>query len=40
MQAWIAAEEWIESLPPRRITALPDFSASAPASAVTLGRLS
>ena len=37
---WIAAEEWIESLPPRRITALPDFSASAPASAVTLGRLS
>ena len=28
------------SEPPRRITALPDFRHSAPASAVTLGRLS
>ena len=40
MQAMIAADEWMLSVPPRRITAFPDFSASAPASAVTLGRLS
>ena len=39
-QAWIAREEWKLSEPPRRITALPAFRQSAPASAVTLGRLS
>ena len=33
--AWL---EWIASLPPRRITALPDFTQIAAASAVTLGR--
>ena len=39
-QAWMARlERWL-SEPPRRITALPDFRHSAPASAVTLGRLS
>ncbi len=40
MQAWIAVEEWKLSDPPRRITALPALRHSAPASAVTLGRLS
>ena len=39
-QAWIAALERMLSEPPRRITALPDFRHSAPASAVTFGRLS
>ena len=34
------AEECADSDPPRRIAALPDFRHSAPASAVTLGRLS
>ena len=38
--AWIAVLEWKLSEPPRRITALPDLRQSAPASAVTLGRLS
>ena len=38
--ATIAAEVRKLSEPPRRIAALPDFMASAPASAVTLGRLS
>ena len=36
----MAREEWKESEPPRRITALPAFMHSAPASAVTFGRLS
>ncbi len=39
-QAWMAALDRALSEPPRRITALPDFRHSAPASAVTLGRLS
>ncbi len=38
--AWIAVLELKLSEPPRRITALPDFRHSAPASAVTFGRLS
>ena len=38
--SWIAALERRLSEPPRRITGLPDFRHSAPASAVTLGRLS
>ena len=38
--AWIAwFERWL-SEPPRRITALPALRHSAPASAVTFGRLS
>jgi hypothetical protein len=37
-QAWIAAEEWKLSDPPRRITALPALRHKLPASAVTLGR--
>ena len=37
MQEWIASEVSKHSLPPRRITALPDFRQSAPASAVTFG---
>ena len=38
--AWIARlDRWL-SLPPRRIAALPDLRHSAPASQVTLGRLS
>jgi hypothetical protein len=36
----IAPEEWKLSEPPRRIAALPDLRHNAPASAVTLGRLS
>ena len=39
-QAWIAADEWKLSEPPRSIAALPLLRHSAPASAVTLGRLS
>ena len=39
-QAWIAAEDWKLSEPPRSTTALPLFRQSAPASAVTFGRLS
>ena len=39
-QAWMARDECALSEPPRRITALPDLSVSAPASAVTFGRLS
>ena len=38
--SWIARHERKLSEPPRRITALPDFRQSTPASAVTLGRLS
>ena len=38
--AWIASAELRLSEPPRRIAALPALTASAPASAVTLGRLS
>jgi hypothetical protein len=38
--ATMAADERKPSEPPRKIAALPDFMASAPASAVTLGRLS
>ena len=38
--AWIARAERKLSEPPRRITALPALRHSAPASAVTLGRLS
>ncbi len=38
--AWIARDERWLSEPPRRITALPALSVSAPASAVTFGRLS
>ena len=40
MQRCSAAEEWKLSDPPRRITAFPAFTQSAPASTVTLGRLS
>ena len=40
LKAWIAREEWTESEPPRRTTALPALRQSAPASAVTFGRLS
>ena len=36
----MACDVRVLSEPPRRITALPDLSVSAPASAVTLGRLS
>jgi hypothetical protein len=36
----MARLEFALSEPPRRITALPDFKHSAPASAVTFGRLS
>src|SRR5690606_6341475 len=39
-QAWMAAEEFNESDPPRNMTALPAARQSAPASAVTFGRLS
>jgi hypothetical protein len=39
-QAWIASDELSESEPPRRITGLPALRHSAPASAVTFGRLS
>ncbi len=39
-QTWIARLEWWLSEPPRRIAALPALRHSAPASAVTLGRLS
>jgi len=39
-QSWIARHERKLSEPPRRITALPDFRHSTPASAATLGRLS
>src|SRR5258708_1142584 len=39
-QSWIARQERKLSEPPRRITALPDFRHSTPASAATLGRLS
>ena len=39
-QAWMAAELRCVSEPPRRMTALPAFRQSPPASAVTLGRLS
>ena len=38
--AWIARAERKLSEPPRRITALPALRQSAPASAVTFGRLS
>ena len=34
----MAPEEWIDSEPPRKIAALPDFRQMPPASAVTLGR--
>ena len=36
----MAREEWKLSEPPRKITALPALRQSAPASAVTFGRLS
>ena len=36
----MADEEFSESEPPRRITGLPALRHSAPASAVTFGRLS
>ncbi len=39
-QSWIARQERKLSEPPRRITALPAFRHSTPASAATLGRLS
>ena len=39
-QSWIARQERKLSEPPRRITALPDFRHSTPASAATFGRLS
>src|SRR6478735_12377818 len=39
-QLWIARQDLKLSEPPRRITALPDFRHSTPASAATLGRLS
>ena len=39
-QAWMAAEEWKLSEPPRSTTALPLLRQRAPASAVTFGRLS
>ena len=39
-QSWIARQERKLSEPPRRITALPLFRQSTPASAATLGRLS
>ena len=39
-QNWQARDVFVESEPPRKITALPALSVSAPASAVTLGRLS
>ena len=38
--AWMASAELRLSDPARRIAALPAFTASAPASAVTFGRLS
>ena len=40
LQEWIACDEFTLSEPPRRITALPALRHSAPASAVTFGRLS
>ena len=40
MQPWIAVEDRKLSDPPRRMTAFPALRQSAPASAVTFGRLS
>ena len=39
-QRWVGVDDRTLSLPQRRIAALPDLRHSAPASAVTFGRLS